>query len=72
MKVKVTPLRAHVYFGNWHLWQPELVGAPGYGKNLELGWIGFELHSIPDEGPSCRRCKKCNLLLLVLGQVRDY
>ena len=56
MKVKVTPLRVHLYIGNWHTWQPELVGALGYWKSLELRGTGFELHSTADEGPSRRRC----------------
>ena len=50
MKVKVAPLRVHLYIGNWHTWQPELVGALGYWKSLELRETGFKLHSTADEG----------------------
>ena len=37
MKVKVTALRVHLYIGNWHTWQPELVAPLGYWKGLEMG-----------------------------------
>ena len=30
MKVKVIPLGVHLYIGNSHGWQPELVGTLGY------------------------------------------
>ena len=56
MKVRVTPLRVHLYIGNSDTWQPELVKALGYWKSLELRGTGFELHSIADEAPSRRRC----------------